>query len=158
MTRTHEYMQRAADVAKQSPDTSTENGAVIVSSWNNVISTACNTFPRGVSERLDRPEKYTFIEHAERNAIFEAARYTGGCHGATMYCIWAACADCARAIVQSGIRHLVTMKSYRDNGPDRWDLTDADTILREGGVRLTLYTPTPPLDRWLRFNEEWTAL
>jgi len=54
-----------------------------------------------------RPAKYRWTEHAERNAIFSAARMGVSIVGATMYLPWFPCAECARAIVQSGIGALV---------------------------------------------------
>ena len=79
--------------------------------------------------------KYSFVEHAERNVIFEAARNGFKTYDLTMFCGWYACADCARAIVQAGIREVVGL-SAMDNTNERWNASVevGNTILDEGGV------------------------
>ena len=68
-------------------------------------------FPRGirddVPERLVRPTKYLWIEHAERNAICNAARAGTATEGCTIYVDIMPCMDCARAVVQAGIVQVV---------------------------------------------------
>ena len=59
-----------------------------------------------VPERLEAPTKYLWIEHAERNAIYNAARAGMGLEGCTLYCETPSM-DCARAIVQAGIVQVV---------------------------------------------------
>lgn len=144
--------------AQASPDLSTQNGVVIASSQGR-IHYGCNTLPHGLAatpERLERPLKYAFTEHAERNAVYEAA-YTGTpCRGATMVALWAACADCARAIVQSGIVELVRHGWFLDHSPDRWkeSIAQGDVILIAGGVEITRYDgPIATGGKTLRFCE-----
>lgn len=136
------FMGMARYAAGKSKDRSTQVGAVIIrESSKAVLSTGWNGFPRGVDdnvpERHDRPFKYQWTEHAERNAIFNAAREGMRLEGATLYSTHFPCCDCARAIVQSGISRLVTMK------PDLHDPHRASTqglvvairLLDEGGVQ-----------------------
>ena len=59
-------------------------------------------------ERLERPTKYDFFEHAERNAIYNACLTGTSLKGCVMYATHAPCTDCARAIIQSGIKIVVT--------------------------------------------------
>lgn len=134
-------MVKAYEAAVDSPDPSTQNGAVIVSVDELWDVTACNQFPRGVGysdERWERPAKYAFIEHAERNAIFEATYEGVSLNGATLIAAWAACADCARAIVQAGISTLVRHNNPSHPDHDAWQESIAigDTIMREGGVQI----------------------
>jgi deoxycytidylate deaminase len=63
--------------------------------------------PRRCPERLVRPTKYLWIEHAERNAICNAARAGTATEGCTIYVEIMPCMDCARAIVQAGIVQVV---------------------------------------------------
>ena len=94
-----------------STDKSTQNGAFIVDRNGQIIASGANHFPKGVEnlpERWIRPVKYKYVEHAERNAVYDAARNGVKTDGCTMYAAWAACSDCARAIIQSGIKRVVT--------------------------------------------------
>lgn len=114
--------QAYAYAAERSPDPSTQNGAILVLGFN-VVARGANRFPRGIevtAERLERPLKYSFICHAERDAIYDAARRGVSTEGLTMYCPWYACADCARAIIQAGIAEVIGHKTILDKTPDRW--------------------------------------
>ena len=68
------FYEMANLVAKKSKDQSTQIGAVIVGPDNEIRSTGYNSFPCGINddlqERQERPEKYYWIEHAERNALY----------------------------------------------------------------------------------------
>jgi len=105
-----DYLREAYQVAiKYSTDPSTQNGAVIVRD-GEIVASGANHFPSGVQEsdtRWQRPLKYQFVEHAERNAIYDAASRGIPTRGTTMYCPWFACADCGRAIIQAGVVEVV---------------------------------------------------
>lgn len=96
----------------KSKDNNTKQGAVIVGLDNEIVSTGYNSFPRGinddVTERQERPEKYYYFEHAERNSIYNAARIGVSTKNTTMYLTCGTpCADCARAIINAGITKIV---------------------------------------------------
>ena len=79
-----------------------------------IVSTGYNSFPRGiddnVAERQERPEKYFWFEHAERNAIYNAARIGVSTKGCTMFLTCdIPCADCARGIINAGIIKVYVM-------------------------------------------------
>lgn len=127
--------------ASNSPDTSTQLGAVIVTSSGVVkySTLSHNGFTEGwdfSDEDLERPRKYSLIEHAERRAIFRAARNGIALEGCTLYSSWAACADCARAIVESGLVKLVRHHPPQDDAVDRWleSVSLGDEIMFKGGV------------------------
>jgi len=106
------FMDLARHISTWSKDTSTKNASVIVDDDNTVLSFGYNGFPRGANDKIDsryeRPQKYLYTEHAERNAIYNAVR-TGVClKGGIMYVTMFPCIDCARAIINSGIKTLVT--------------------------------------------------
>ena len=107
-----EYFRNLANNVKlKSKDTKTQIGAVIVGEDNEIVSTGYNSFPRGLDdtivERQERPEKYYWFEHAERNAIYNAARIGVSTKGTTMYLShWFPCSDCARGIINAGITTL----------------------------------------------------
>jgi len=115
-------MDLAKLVALWSKDRSTKVGAVIVDHRNVLLSIGWNGFPRGlnddIDERHERPIKYKWFEHAERNAIYNAASKGIELLDATIYIPWYPCADCARAIIQSGIVEVVVVEPDWDD--ERW--------------------------------------
>lgn len=132
-------------VAQESPD-SKKVGCVIASPEDEVLVSACNDFVHGAAqtpERLTRPTKYIWIEHAERNAIYKAAASGIPLEGTTMYINWWPCIDCCRAIIQSGITKIVSSR-----GPDfdhpRWgdQFRAVQEILDESDVEQVIVVPT----------------
>ncbi len=121
------FLDLALEISNWSKDPSTKVGAVIVGLNREILSTGYNGIPRGVNdsftERNSRPTKYLYYEHGERNAIYNAARNGIKLDGATIYVTTQpsklpCCADCARAIIQSGIKRVVQYKL--DETPDHW--------------------------------------
>lgn len=99
------FIGLAYEVAKWSSD-ATGVGAIIVGSEKNIISTGYNGAPKGVQElplRKNAENKKYFIEHSERNAIYLAK---SSLDGAILFTTHYPCADCARAIIQSGIKEV----------------------------------------------------
>jgi len=149
-----EKLLHAYKVAAMSNDPSTQNGAILFNEddENSLVFEDCNRFPSNVEEtdeRWKRPLKYQFVEHAERNVIFHAAFHGMKLEGTTMVCPWSCCANCARAIIQSGVKRLVRHKQALDRLPafgseaDRvkWneEIQVADTMLKEAGVEVVDY-------------------
>ena len=141
-----DYLREACRYAVQhSHDPETQNGAVLVTSRQIIY--AANCVPPGVARpehRLARPFKYDFIEHAERAAIYKAAATGSPTAGATLYCPWFACTDCARAIVSAGIKEVVGLIALRNATPARWLLKVelAEKMLAESGVSQRLLADT----------------
>lgn len=134
-----EYLCDAYECAKHSPDPSTQNGAVIVSQQRTVVR-GWNRLPSRISpdpERLQRPLKYEYIVHAECDVIYQAARLGVQTFDATMYCPWYSCPDCARAIIQSGIRRVVGHDLPEHQEIHRWQEPTrlAMEMLEEAGVQ-----------------------
>lgn len=108
-----EYFRNIVQQVKlKSKDQYTQIGALIVGKDNEIISAGYNSFPRGIDdrypERQERPEKYYWFEHAERNAIYNAARVGVSTKDCTMYLTCGIpCADCTRGIINAGIKHVV---------------------------------------------------
>lgn len=106
----HYFTELLGPVAAKSKDPSRKVGAIITGPHHEIRSTGFNGMPREVHElphRVERPEKYLWYEHAERNAIYNAARHGAALEGCTLYVSMFPCIDCARAIVQSGIKRVV---------------------------------------------------
>lgn len=126
-----------------SQDPITHLGALLVLSDGYKLS-GVNMLPLGVQQspgRLERPVKYLYMEHAERNVILKAARNGLSTDGATLYCPWITCADCARAIIGAGITKVVGHKQLCDLSPARWSasIEAGLTMLREAGVDIEFY-------------------
>ncbi len=105
------FLEMCRLVASKSPDPSTKCGCVVVGPDNEVRSTGYNGPPRGVEltpAREERPEKYFWYEHAECNAIFNAARVGIAMKGCTAYVTGTPCPKCVRAFIQAGITQIVT--------------------------------------------------
>lgn len=139
-------LQHAYRLALNSKDLSTQNGAFVCEADGRAVVEGVNNLPPGVkitAARLDRPLKYKFTEHAERAAIFAAARQGKKLEGLTLVAPWLACADCARAIVLAGIRNCLSHKQAHEKGllHVRWkeEVETGLTILEEGGVSVTYY-------------------
>jgi len=105
------YLSICKVVASRSKDPNTQVGCIIAGPAHEIRSTGYNSLPRGIRDnlqaRLERPAKYLWMEHAERNAIYNAARCGTALEGCTIYIELMPCMDCARAIVQAGIREVV---------------------------------------------------
>jgi dCMP deaminase len=142
-----DYFFKLVEVIKsKSKDRSTQVGCIVVSPSHAPLSTGYNGFPRGVNddvdERHERPAKYKWMEHAERNAIYNAVREGIQLEGGVIYQSWIPCTDCARAIIQSGIKEVVLdgrgyeeKKAYWE---ERWkeDCDISKEMLREAGVAI----------------------
>ena len=141
--RYKQFLRVAYDRAALSPDRSNQNGAVLLSNNNGLCAGwGYNNFTPGIeytTEHLaNRDWKLAHIEHAERTAIFDAARQGNQIEGGILVCPWAACSDCARAIVLSGIALVVVHKQRMNMTPDRWkqSVEVGMNIIRSGGVRI----------------------
>ena len=106
-----DYLALARFWAEQkSKDPSTRVGAVLVSEDGLREYLGYNGFPRGVHDTAERyenrEEKYQFVVHAELNAILKAGL---DARGGTLY-VWPlfTCNECAKAVIQAGIRRVVT--------------------------------------------------
>ena len=129
-------VEMAQHVAKLSKDPSTKVGAVIFDAKRRFVSAGYNGFPRGVADdgwRLNsRDVKYKLTRHAEANAIAFA---TGALDGATLVVTHPCCTQCAGAIIQAGIAHVM-WPAPSEEFRSRWseDIALSDMMFREAGV------------------------
>ncbi len=104
------WLEHCVELSRKSDDPNTQIGCVIVDTFNAVRSEGWNSLPRNIRPkptRLRRPAKYSWLEHAERNAIYAAARHGTPLGGCILYVPLLPCVDCARAIIQCGITRVV---------------------------------------------------
>ncbi len=106
------FMRMAYIIADRSKDPSTQAGAVVVNDKNVVVGMGYNGFPRGIKNDVlpwDREgefqdTKYAYVCHAEENAIYNANNSTNGCK---IYCVLFPCNECAKTIIQNGIKEVI---------------------------------------------------
>ena len=127
----------------RSKDPNTQVGACIVSSEHKILSMGYNGFPKGCSDdifpwnREGDDNKYFYSTHSELNAILN---YRGGSlEGATIYVTLFPCNECAKAIIQSGIREVVYDSDKYDGTPG---VVASKKMLKAAGVTVRRYVPS----------------
>ena len=132
--------------ARRSKDPNTQVGACIVSQDNKILSMGYNGFPNGCSDE-DFPwnresadpydNKYFYSTHSELNAILN---YRGGSlEGSKLYVTLFPCNECAKALIQSGIRTVIYAEDrYANTSSTR----ASKRMLRAAGVEFYPYEPS----------------
>ena len=136
------FMSVALLASMRSKDPNTQVGACIVGEDKRIISTGYNGFPRGCSDdefpwdREGEQTKYPFVVHAELNAILNA----GGRNlsGSKLYVALFPCNECAKAIIQAGIKTVVYLSDKYDGTPS---VLASKRMLRAAGVELVKFEP-----------------
>lgn len=145
------FMGIAKSVSFKSKDPSTQTGVVLVGPGHEVKTTGYNGFPRGIEDgpgpRWERPEKYMWCEHAERNAVYNAARMGIALLGTTCYMESPPCVECARALIQSGVYCVVMNKNNPFVGRDDWaeSLEFATNLMVEAGMLVRWWEGSIPV-------------
>jgi dCMP deaminase len=148
-----QFLLLCDEVRQDSHDPDRKVGAIIVDLDGQLIARGTNAPPSALNLtiadsqtaiRQDRRWKYFVLEHAERNAIFDALLRGNSLKGTTMYSTLFPCADCARAIVASGVSRLVVLGVGLD--PDRdqkWldHYRHAERIFELAGVMVETINP-----------------
>lgn len=123
-----DFMSMAEGITSESDDPHIELGlsegvGCLIVKDNLVISKSANILPTKLSHKKIRvkpftEERYQYIEHAERSAIFKALMDNHNTTNSTLYCTRFPCSDCARAIIASGISRVVTNSGFGEE-PDK---------------------------------------
>ena len=123
------YMQMAAIWATNSYCKRRQVGALIVKD-RMIISDGYNGTPSGFENICEDENGVTkpYVLHAEANAISKVAQSGNSSEGATLYVTASPCMECAKLIIQSGIRRVVYRDEYR--------LTDGVDLLRRAGIEV----------------------
>lgn len=156
----YKLMHAAYLEAQKSTNISTQNSALLVDDNGNIILSATNSFPDGVVETEERQQnkevRQKYSVHAERNVIYKAAKQGIKTEGLTMISPWATCTECAWAIIQSGIKKLVTHKQALDRS-NSWagDIEFAFEMLREAGVEIVIFEGKIDCGKIRRSGEYW---
>ena len=117
------FMGIAILSGERSKDPNTQVGACIVGQDNRILSVGYNGFPNGCSDELfpwaregsELDTKYPFVAHSELNAILN---YRGGSlEGSKLYVSLFPCNECAKAIIQAGIKTVIYDSDKYDGTP-----------------------------------------
>ena len=134
------FMGIAMLAARRSKDPSTQVGACIVSEDNIIISTGYNGMPKGCSddefpwnrEGEEGQTKYPFVGHAELNAILNANGRD--LRGSRLYVALFPCNECAKAIIQSGVKEVLYLS---DKYADTPSTKASKRMMDAAGVKYT---------------------
>ena len=132
------FMGIAMLAARRSKDPNTQVGACIVSPDNIIISTGYNGMPKGCSDdefpwaREGEQTKYPYVVHAELNAILNANGRD--LRGSRLYVALFPCNECAKAIIQSGVKEVLYLSDKYDGTPLN---LASKRMLRSAGVQFT---------------------
>lgn len=140
----NQYFMGVAELsARRSKDPNTQVGCCIASPYNKIYSLGYNGLPRGLSDdefpwdnKSKNPEetKYPYVCHSELNAILNFNGHT--LHGYRLYVTLFPCNECAKAIIQAGIKEVI----YRDNlYPDTVATKVSIKMFKAAGVKITKY-------------------
>jgi dCMP deaminase len=135
-----DLLRLAARASWASHDNRSQNGCVIIDAYGHLIAQAANRFPDGTKPDLSSQDaKRARIQHAERAAIYEAARKREQLVRATLYAPFVACNECAKAIIDVGIDRVVGHKKCYDNA-GYWapSIELAIAMFEEAGVKFEL--------------------
>jgi dCMP deaminase len=136
------FMLSAALISQRSKDPSTQVGAVIVNDDQRIVAEGYNGMCNGISDDAGlwgkgnadpTKNKYMYVVHAEANAIVRAEM---SCKGFTMYCTHFPCHECAKLIIQKGIKRIVYTKSW---GHDKDTGAVSRYLLETCGVEIIKY-------------------
>lgn len=138
------YLQLARHFAELfSKDPSTKVGAIFLAPESlQVLTMGYNGMPRGIDEkkmhRWERPQKYKYVTHAEQNCIANACRHGTPLEGCIAVVTMFPCCDCARSLIQAGVKTLVT--ETPNWSCERWgsDFKTSLEMFQEVGTKLML--------------------
>lgn len=124
------YLRMALEWRKLSHCNRKQVGAIIVKN-GMIIADGYNGTPSGFPNACenDQGETHWYVLHAEANAITKVARSNNSAEDATLYITLSPCRDCAKMILQAGIKRVVYMTGYKD--------TEGLQFLDEAGIALT---------------------
>ena len=114
LKKLHLYLDLAERVAKESYCKRLQVGAIIVKD-GNIISFGYNGTPSGMPNKCEESDvTFSYVLHAESNAITKACKSPISTEGAAMYITHSCCLECAKLIIQSGIKKVYFIHKYRD--------------------------------------------
>ena len=121
---------RMAQIWAENSDCVRRKGGALVVKDNMIISDGYNGTPTGFENICEDENNVSkpYVLHAEANAITKLARSSNSSDGATLYVTASPCIECAKLIIQSGIKRVIYTEQYR--------LTDGVDLLKRAGIEV----------------------
>ena len=155
-----EWLKMCYNYAKKSDHPSTHNAALLVDG-NKVVLKSANLFPPGVKPleyRLEEGNRNIYINHAERDVIYKAAKEGIATKGLTMVMPWLPCIPCANSVISAGIEKLICHKQMIERTKEKWveELKEAVKIMHEAGIEIIAYDGKVGAKAYMH-QREWDA-
>lgn len=132
------YFKMAHSIKELSPDEETKVGAVMLSPSGRIIAASYNGFLRKANDNKlpkTRPEKYKYVQHAERNLLYNCCYEGINTKGTTVLTTVSPCEECVRACYQAGVKRIIFDELYWRNENCRFymDLVDVNVKVKRIG-------------------------
>lgn len=154
------WLKECYEYAKKSNHPSTHNAALLIKD-DEIILKGLNILPPGVKETKERFEgenKHVYLNHAERDLVYKAAKKGISTDGLAMVMAWLPCIPCANAVISAGISRLIIHKQMVERTADKWkeELKNAVQIMNEAGVEIIAYDGIVGVKAYMH-QKEWDA-
>jgi len=151
------FLQDALKAAVHSVDPNTQVGSVLVVPKGGVLLSSYNNVPPTIkltNTNLLSKSKNFCTEHAERSVLFKALKNALPVDGLHLYCTWAACAECSRAIIDFGIRRVVTFRKLVEKTNPNWQdsVLAGLQMMNDSGIELVGWSGDIGIDVPIRFG------
>ena len=146
--------------ARKSDHPATHNGALLIKN-NKVLLKGVNKLPPNIKKlksRLKGPNKHVYLNHAEQDVIFQAAKKGISTNGLLMVMPWVPCVPCTNAIISSGIKKLIVHKQMIERTTEDWhlELQHAVQLLKEASVKIVMFDGVVGAKAYMH-RQEWKA-
>lgn len=155
-----DWIKECYEYSKNSDHPSTHNAALLIDK-DEVVLKGANKFPPGVKSeqyRLEEGNRNIYINHAEQDLVYKAAREGVATDGLTMVMPWLPCIPCANSVISVGIEKLICHKQMVERTREKWidELTEAVKIMREAGIEVIAYDGPVGAKAYMH-KQEWDA-
>lgn len=155
-----DWLRECYNYSRKGNHPSTHNAALLIKK-DKVILRGLNILPPGVKETRSRftgKEKHIYLNHAERDVIFKAAKAGIKTKELTMVMPWLPCINCANAIITAGIKKLIVHRQMIERTDKKWvkELKNAMKILTEAKVKVIAYDGVVGAKAYMH-SHEWDA-
>lgn len=136
------FMFMCAMVAQKSKDPNTAVGSILVDDENCVLGTGYNGMPKGCNDEVlpwnrdGEWNKYLFISHAESNCLLFSNPLK--IKGSRMYCLLFPCNDCAKKIIQAGVKEVIY---FSDKYAKTMSVKASKKMFKMAGIKVRRFVP-----------------